>query len=355
MIAQDRPLNALTLCLDMAGCPNRCRHCWLGVTPNGHLTDDDLTKVAAAFRPWTQTLEIVDWYREPDYPNSYRERWQRTSELSDVKTPHFELMSFWRAARDPAYVPWLKSQGVQVCQLTLFGGAGRTDQYVGRKGAFDEVMSAIEQLLDCRIAPRLQVFVNQENLADLCDIAGLVEDLELEKRCEERGLAFSLFVHQGSCDGENEALYDIRLTAADLEKIPSVLTRYTREYFDVSDLQDVFGQPEQTLYEILINDRSTASLVTDHPVFLIDKDLNVYPNLTTPAPFWCLGNLNVDDAREIIRTYQNHGSLAQQIRWTVPLNEMVRACGDPLSQRLFSEGDYIMYLLNRYSRYRSAR
>src|SRR5690554_6678343 len=100
MTAPDQPLKTLTLCLDMAGCPNRCRHCWLGVTPNGNLADDDLAMVAAAFRPWVQTLEIVDWYREPDYQDQYRERWRLTSDLSDIKTPHFELMSFWRAARD---------------------------------------------------------------------------------------------------------------------------------------------------------------------------------------------------------------------------------------------------------------
>lgn len=32
----------ITACLDMAGCPNRCRHYWLGNTPNGCLTTDDL-------------------------------------------------------------------------------------------------------------------------------------------------------------------------------------------------------------------------------------------------------------------------------------------------------------------------
>ena len=40
------PFTHLTVCLDMAGCPNRCRHCWLGHAPNGHLTDDDLRFVA---------------------------------------------------------------------------------------------------------------------------------------------------------------------------------------------------------------------------------------------------------------------------------------------------------------------
>ena len=47
----------ITVCLDMRGCPNRCRHCWLGVTPNGHLEEPDLRFVAQAFRPFTRDLE----------------------------------------------------------------------------------------------------------------------------------------------------------------------------------------------------------------------------------------------------------------------------------------------------------
>jgi hypothetical protein len=47
----------------MHGCPNRCKHCWLGITPNGNMTVEDLKFVAGAFRPFTKDLEIVDRYR----------------------------------------------------------------------------------------------------------------------------------------------------------------------------------------------------------------------------------------------------------------------------------------------------
>lgn len=36
----------ITACLDMYGCTNRCKHCWLGITPNGNLSIDDLKFVA---------------------------------------------------------------------------------------------------------------------------------------------------------------------------------------------------------------------------------------------------------------------------------------------------------------------
>jgi hypothetical protein len=107
---------SLTACLDMAGCPNRCRHCWLGITPNGRLHEDDLRFVAEAFRPFTDNLSVDSWYREPDYLPEYKRLWEVERELSDTRPVlHWELMSVWRAARDPEYVPWLKSLGLKAC------------------------------------------------------------------------------------------------------------------------------------------------------------------------------------------------------------------------------------------------
>jgi len=32
----------ITACLDMHGCPNRCKYCWSGTTPDGNLPIFDL-------------------------------------------------------------------------------------------------------------------------------------------------------------------------------------------------------------------------------------------------------------------------------------------------------------------------
>ena len=39
----------LVACLDMAGCPTRCKHCWLGSAPNGHMAADDLRYLLRRF------------------------------------------------------------------------------------------------------------------------------------------------------------------------------------------------------------------------------------------------------------------------------------------------------------------
>lgn len=339
----------LTVCLDMYGCPNRCRHCWLGVTPNGHMDETELKYAAEAFRPYTSELEIFDWYREPDYRDNYREMWELTKALSDVKTPHFELISYWRAARDESYIRWLKDMGVKICQLTLFGGEEKTDFYVGRKGAYGEVIRTIEVLLNNEIAPRIQVFINRDNIDELPKIEALIEELHLHERCAAFGAEFTAFVHQGTCDGENEKLYDIRVTEEDLAKIPSSLAKSTMKHFGKKTLKEVFGRSERELCAELKEDHSTKNFVEKSPVLYVDKSFDVYPNYTTPAPFWRLGNLKTDGAEKIIEIYAENRTLAQRTRLTVPLAELVRF-GDPDSGRLFSRGDYILYLLNNYCR-----
>ena len=141
----------ITVCLDMRGCPNRCRHCWIGHAPNARLPKEALIALAEAFRPFAKRLTVYDWYREPDYGDDYREMWELCGRLSDARPEHFELVSFWRLARDPDYGPYLASLGVRRAQLTLFGGRARTDQYTGRANAFAEILQAVEALLQNRI------------------------------------------------------------------------------------------------------------------------------------------------------------------------------------------------------------
>jgi len=342
----------LTICLDMAGCPNRCRHCWVGHAPNAQLIEEDLRFVATAFRPFTDNLEVASWYREPDYPDNYRELWQLENELSDRRTvPHWELCSFWRAVRDEAYVPWLAALGVKVCQLTLFGGREKTDYYTGRKGAYDEIIKTIELLLANGIAPRIQTFLFKDNAEDLQSVVALIEKIRLEQRCAAIGTSFTAFVHQGSCDGANaklNSLYDLRPTTAEVAKIPLLLADYSLKHFGEKSILEVFGQTERELFTELSHDASTKSSVSDSPIFYVDNCFNVYPNFSEPSPHWCLGNLKTDGTGKVTQTYLGNCSAAAHTRLTTSISEMVCKFGSPDSLRLFDKSDYEAYILSRY-------
>lgn len=157
-------------------------------------------------------------------------------------------------------------------------------------------------------------------------------------------------MHQCSCDGENEKLSPIRVTPDDLQKIPQTLAAYTLKYFNKASIEEVFGKTEQALYETLIHDKSTASYVSETPVFYIDKAFYIYPNVTSPEPIWRLGNLKTDRIETILQNYTQSKSVAQHTRLTVPLCDIIASQGDCKSQRLFSKGDYIVYMLNKYCR-----
>lgn len=342
--------HSITLALDMKGCPNRCKHCWMDWSPNGDMPEEDLAAATAEFAPFAENLAIDDWDREPDYSDRYRERWELCCKLSGPKPhrPHFELASVWRLVRDEGYAPWLASLGVEAVQLTLFGGEETTDWYTGRRGAYREILQAIETLLQNGIAPRIQVFVNRQNLFELSLVEKLIGELDLDRRCREIGREFACFVHQGSCDGENRRFYDVRVTPEDLEKIPGRLAEGTLKHFKAETLLEVFGQPEDELYQELLSDESTFSYVSSDPVFFIDHNYDVYPNVTTPSPIWRLGNWKKDGAEAVLNAYAGSRSLAQRTRLTVPVCRLAEAYGDPESRRLFGREDYIELLLHRY-------
>jgi hypothetical protein len=100
--------------VDMAGCPNRCRHCWLGSHRNGNISVEEFINIAAQVKNWRdergqgiKELGFFSWWREPDFRNDYRELWQLENELSSPgRAIRFELLSTWRLARDDTYSKW---------------------------------------------------------------------------------------------------------------------------------------------------------------------------------------------------------------------------------------------------------
>ncbi len=340
---------SITVCLDMHGCPNRCKHCWLGHTPNANLSEDDLRFVAESFRPFTESLEVVDWYREPDMTDDYQSLWELCGELSDRQHEHYELASIPRLVSDDNYVVWLKQQGVKVVQLTLFGGEKTTDFMTGRRGAYRDIMSAVEVLLSHGICPRFQLFINKNNIDELPHIDTLIDELDLIRRCEDIGGKFAFFLHSGSCDGENEQFYEVFPTISDIQKIPPRLLEFAKAHWD-SDIEGIFGHPECQLIAELEQSDETSCPVTETPVFFVDAQFNVYPNITTPTVYSCLGNLKTDGAEAVIANYLANKSALQKVMSTVPICEIVAKFGDRLSERLFVKSDYISYVTNKYVR-----
>ena len=329
----------LTLAVDLYGCPNRCLHCWLGHMPNRQMEDGQDEWIVEQFKPYFDQIEFFSWLREPDFCPDYRKRWERDKALSvNAIPPRFELASFWRLVRDPDYVCFLKEVGVGCVQLTFFGLQETTDRYVGRKGAFQELLQATEILIRNQIAPRWQCFINEENREELVRLLELSRELELSERCTAFGSEFRFFVHEGSCEGENRHLYPIRICK---KNIPEELIPY---YLDFDELCS-----EKELYAELSGDPSHfVPHNEDEIVLYVANNYDLFFNFTHMRPEWKIGNLKEDKISELIRrTVEEDISALREAR-KITVGELVRRYGDSFSEKAFGKEDYLMFLLNKY-------
>lgn len=113
-------------------------------------------------------------------------------------------------------------------------------------------------------------------------------------------------------------------------------------------MQDVFGKTEQILCDSLKLRKEKHVAESENPVFYIDADFNVFPNETSPYAWWKLGNIRTDSVESILQTYQQGSYKAKQVMKNVSVEELIEKCGNRKSRRLFTEGDYYMYLVNSF-------
>lgn len=324
----------LDIVADMYGCPNRCLHCWLGHMPNIRMEDGADEFIVGCFAPYFEKIAFYSWMREPDYCDNYRERWEKDKALSkNAKPERFELASFWRMVRDKDYIPFLREVGVKKVQLTLFGLEETQDKYAGRRGAYGEVMKATELLIDGGIIPRWQCFINEENKEEIVEIYKIAQSIR-KSRCPE----LEFFVHEGSCDGENRKLYDIRI---DKKDIPAELIPVFLDYDKLLT--------ERECCALLENDFSSPSYHNEDEIVLyVSNRYDVYFNFTNMSEPWVIGNLKTTPVKELVSMIITENTPAllrgKQTCWA----ELVKLYGDKTSEKAFDLEDYKMYLFNNY-------
>ncbi len=297
------PSRAGAVLLDMAGCPNRCRHCWLGNPPNHRISEETLQWVAQQFREWAlpgerapffQPLTISTWYREPDFAEDYRRFYELERALGDGEPARFELLSIWRLAHDEGYAQWAREIGTEACQITFFGLERNTDYFVRRRGAFRDSLLATERLLKVGIRPRWQIFLLEPIIPELPRLVDLIQELDLEERVRALGHEFEVFLNLPSPDGEAFHIEHLRPTAEALPAIPEYLAAKTRQHFGKATLRECLGEEEGDLLRELENYSQPFADMPPTLAFMITPDLDAYPNIGELQPWWRLGNLHTD-------------------------------------------------------------
>lgn len=328
LVKKEKINKHLSICVDMYGCPNRCKHCWLGDLPNKPFLDGYDDFIVKLFKPYFKDISFYSWLREPDFCNDYKDRWIKDNELSSIKPQRFELASFYRIVRDPEYVKWLKEVGTKKVQLTFFGLEDTTDEFVGRKGAYQELIKASEILKGNEIEPRWQIFIYETNKEEVVKLLGIAKKMNIKE----------IIIHEGSCEGNNRKLYDIRINK---DSIPDEVKPYYLDY------QNVLSEKE--CIEILKDDKTHYLPRNDKEIVLyVTSDLNVYFNFTNPSPAWKIGNIKDDEIDDIVRKAVEEDIPAIMLSKSIIIKELVKKYGNCDSNRVFSVDDYKMYLLNNY-------
>ncbi len=338
-------LETLRVALDMGGCPNKCRHCYLGITKSSKLSIDDLDLVYELFNPYAKHLAIYSWYKEPDFLNNYQELYEKEKKLSDSDVfEKFELASVYRLNRDPNYSKWLKQINVKRIQITFFGLESNTNYFTNRLNAFKENLNAIEILIKNQIVPKIQVFINKKNINELTKFMQLIDKLKYKERIEEYG-EFILFAHLGTPTGENLKNICYRITEKDLKYIPTTLFKISADYLNN---KNPFGVAEHILYDKFKNCNDYLNIKENN------NFLNLYINykfdayFLSIAPYYKLGNIKKDPPYSIIENYLNDEAYILQIAKQIKIKDLVKEFGNPSGIWLFEEDEYLPYLLELY-------
>ncbi len=335
--------------LDMQGCPNRCRHCWLGSGSNRKLSDDDLRWVAAQFRHYLETadttvesLSVSSWFREPDFSDEYRHLYELEEDLSDEKPERFEVLSVWRLARDKEYASWVKSVDPDTCQISFFGMEETNDWFHRRKGAFRDALTATERLLDVGMKPRWQIFLTKKLLPEIDELLLLIDRLRLRERVQELGSEFQLFMHTPGPDYEARKIEHLRPTLDEVASLPEAILEPSRKHFG----KKILWQPESELYRsILKNEEVPAKgekVLPEVLWFFVTNNWDVFSNVGTLEGWWRLGNLKADSVEIIMRRFEQDGILGLEVLLHQPPNKLAKEYGDPHGMKIYStQGDLL--------------
>lgn len=335
-------IEELQVALDMGGCSSKFKYSEFLLDKQNKLQIDDLDLVYELFSQHAKKIAIYSWYKEPDYLSNYQELFEKEQKLSDLDIyVRPNIISVYRLNRDSSYVKWLKEQSIKKAKVTFVGLESNSNYFIGRPGAYKELLNALNILIDNEIIPEIEIIINKKNLSDLNKLLSLIDKMEIKQKVEAFGGKFIMYAKVGKPTGENLRNIAYRITEKDLRQIPDRLFLETKN-FTKSDIP--FGIPEYKLYEKYIKKVEFINLKENKLRLYIDYRFDVY--FLNTNPYFKLGNLKQDQVSEILDNYKNNKSFIQSVN--IRINELVEEFGNQKGIWLFKEEDYLLYLLELY-------
>ena len=348
--------NKISIAFDVHGCPQRCRHCWLGPQPEGRLTFDDAVSHFQRIREIQQREKLHDAeieffgidYREPHDGPNYRDEYDMVDSINGTRYEvdrDFRLVSLQRLTRDPGYIAWCRDRGIEGAQLKVFGGKDANDFFIGRKDTYEETIQGARWLVDGGIIPRFQVYLNTIGIHSLNTFFSELATYHVLEDMRERGMPVDIHCMTFGSVGRGYENRDYRIEIDDVTLIPEWLVEMT---------EAKFGKAFELLPEAVLAERILAG--DDGPIspenhwlwFFVDRRLDVYTNLTEMHASCRLGNLGEDPWQEILDGYVRDAAPGLETVFSVSKHELVKRHLVPKSRKVYmGAGDLLEYYLAR--------
>ncbi len=165
-------LEYIKLSLQIAGCPNTCRHCKDGGRPPfGALMGlADTRWVLEQFRSVADMLLPCVYFEPTAHPEMVA-LWELSREFSNDPEMDWSVFSTngygIANADDPeAVLQRLHATGVRRLVLTLHGERQHHDWFVRRSGAFDDIWQTARLCAPCGLSTHSNFYVDRRNVAD---------------------------------------------------------------------------------------------------------------------------------------------------------------------------------------------
>ena len=336
----------VSIAFDMFGCPQSCRHCWLGQIPWQPMDEQDVFSTFAEARQLedVHVESIAPDFREPHMAPEYRELYARCDKINGCRLEadySFELLNLWRLVNDPEYAVWAAARGIRRCQLKWFGTGSVNDDFYGRVGVDQILARATDILLENGIVPRWQIYLNSAGAPQLQDIWQLAQEWELPRRVKQLNDTFDIHCLAYDVDGSAFAERHRRMRRGEEHHIPRGLWESTQRKFAGYELQT-----EGDLYR-QINDGDSGCIpdTGGHQLwFFVTSNWDVYPNFMGPAPWWKLGNLRTEPWQDVWQRYAAGDCIGLQVMRTWTAVQLAQAYGAPDGDSLFdSVGQVVDY------------
>ncbi len=214
----------LDISFEVAGCVNRCRHCYARQSPPA----SDLVDIGD-IRHVDEQVTATGMEADIGYLSSplAHSHWREILRLSQrrhgqVQAPINGIR--WREDQDwRAAVSDMRASGLWGVQLSLYGIGPTHDKFAGSQGDFERAVTTARRFMECGVTLWcIQVFAHHGNASELDDVLGFARDLQAENRLATKALAEPLVnLLLPSYAGRWADVDDLILTPKDLASVPA--------------------------------------------------------------------------------------------------------------------------------------